>query len=188
MVSIATSDRESFAFKAYRIRSCALSDTSTPTVGARGRHPQLCSNLTPIGKTGERNPNKDKGKGPVKQMDRCEKYRNTHAGKCRPPPDPCELCGNTHSRKCRYREEDRCKACQKFHFGKCTKSQPEQQPRKLPQPPGRPLPPTDPVPPKKAPTHTVHKYHFIGTGRNCLAVTPTRLTKAYWRDNYNQIL
>src|SRR5258705_13344085 len=40
---MATSDRESFAFKPYhQIRSCVLSDTSTPTVGARGRH-QLCT-------------------------------------------------------------------------------------------------------------------------------------------------
>ena len=40
VVSITTSDRESF--ESYQIHSCALSDTSTPTVGARGRHPQLC--------------------------------------------------------------------------------------------------------------------------------------------------
>ena len=103
------------------------------------------------------------------------------------PPDPCKVCGNAHSRKYRYQEEDRCNTCQKFHLGKCTAQKPAQS-RKHPQPPTWPPPPTDPVPPKKAAIGKVNKYHFIGTGRNCPAVTPTRLTKAYWRDNYNRIL
>ena len=159
--------------------------TAKPRQGRQ--NPATGSNLTPMGRTAERNPNKDKGKGPAKQTDRCERCRNIHAGKCRPPPDPCKLCGNAHSSKCRFQEEDRCKGCQKFHFGRCTAQQPGQ-PRERPQPPTRPLPPADPVPPKEAPTEKASKYHFIGTGRNCPAVTPTRLTKAYWRDNYNRIL
>ena len=42
----------------------------------------------------------------------------------------------------------------------------------------------------KAPARTpkVNKYHFIGTGKNCPAGTPTKITKDYWRDSYNKVL
>ena len=33
-----------------------------------------------------------------------------------------------------------------------------------------------------------NKYSFIGTGKKCPAVTPTKITKNYWRENYNRIL
>ena len=42
----------------------------------------------------------------------------------------------------------------------------------------------------KAPTETpkANKYCFIRIGKNCPAVTPTKITKDYWRDNYNRVL
>ena len=68
-----------------------------------------------------------------------------------------------------------------------------------PQPPPRPLPPANAVPPKakaqipQRPTESGNrdkpkKYRFIGTGRNCPAVTATIHSKASWRENYNKIL
>ena len=37
-------------------------------------------------------------------------------------------------------------------------------------------------------TPNVTKYHFIGIGKNCPVVTPTKITKDYWRDSYNRVL
>ena len=191
----------------YSIAPSSAFEIATPT---SPQNPATGSNTTPIGKAKEGSFNK--GKGPEGQIQhtkrtqghrhnkglrtpqvkgRCEKCGNPHAGKCRPLPDPCKVCGNTHSSKCRYQEKDRCVACRRFHFGECTTRKPEQPRKEIPP---LPVPKTETGKSGKSAakdetsTEKVNKYHFIGTGRNCLAVTPTRLTKAHWRDNYNRIL
>ena len=42
--------------------------------------------------------------------------------------------------------------------------------------------------PTKASAKMTTKHHFIGTGKNCPAVTPTKIAKDYWRDSYNRAL
>ena len=147
-------------------------------------NPATSSNITPIGKTTRSPP------------DPCKVCGNIHSNKCRyREEDRCEVCRRFHSNKCRYRGEERCEVCRRRHFGVCTRRNPvnhavpnppnpRPQPQPQPRTPPRPPLPVNPVTPKAI----MNKYHFIGTGKNCPAVTPTRLTKAYWRDNYNRTL
>ena len=115
----------------------------------------------------------------------------------------CINCGNLHRSKCRYEAKDRCVTCEKFHTGECWK---EGKYGHVPPPPQfnraphqvKPLPTPAPQKPHAATnnyngtnesTHiSTHKFQFIGTGKNCPAVTATPTMKNNWRNSYNRIL
>ena len=130
----------------------------------------------------------------------------------------CNRCGNKHSKECRYTDKNQCGGCRRFHFGRCYQSREKRHRREeecktsqvyagsLPPqftkttrvaPPQQttaspammsnaiPLPA---VPRRENKSPTMKKYCFIGMGKNCPAVTPTKITKDYWRDNYNRVL
>ena len=101
-----------------------------------------------------------------------------------------------------------CQTCGKYHLGKCrrqttntpnapmpTATTPKTGrylPRQMTSSPDiqqTPTPATasNAIPLQPGPAK-LNKHHFIGTGKNCHAVTATGLTKAYWRDSYNRLL
>ena len=192
-------------------------DHNTPTMGDTHNPVNLCSRSPsptatpkePKGKervtTGANNTPLGKKKGYVLEAERYEK---------RHPNAERTWQGRTNIRQGYDKRgiQHRCDTCKKSHLGRCNQKAPN--PAPAPPPPQVnkdkaptpdtpadaspatgpntiPLKNTAPLNPNATPLRgegASSKYHFIGTGKNCAAVTATPTLKSNWRDSYNRIL